>query len=72
VQVASFAADGVWNLVANAKTKLLAVGYRLGPVLAIEHDANRCTALVDTPIREALEEWVAYRVAARRRSSWFI
>ena len=52
------------DLVMNAKTKLLAVGYRLGPVLAIEHDANKCTALVDGAIREALEELVAYKVAA--------
>ena len=63
IEVAEVAAI-IEDLVMNAKTKLLAVGYRLGPALAIEHDANRCTALVDHAIREALEELVEYRVAA--------
>lgn len=35
------------GLIANAKSKLLALGHRLGPRVAIETDAGRCQILID-------------------------
>jgi len=52
------------ELVTNAKTRLLSMGSRLGPRLAVEHDAAQCTALIDAAVREALEELVSFQVAA--------
>jgi plasmid maintenance system antidote protein VapI len=42
------------SLIANAKSKLLALGHRLGPRVAIETDASRCQILIDDVVSEAL------------------
>lgn len=54
----------VESLVTNAKVRLLSIGSRIGPRLAVERDAARCTEMVDDAIRDALAELVDYQVAA--------
>ena len=43
----------------NARAKLLALGHKLAPQLAIETDAGRCKELVDDAVREALMDLAA-------------
>lgn len=52
--------DGVqktWNAIAmTIKTKLLSVGARLAPLVAVESDAALCKAILDRDMRSILEE----------------
>ena len=43
----------------NARAKLLALGHKLAPQLAIETDAGHCKELVDDAVREALADLAA-------------
>ena len=52
------------DLIANTKARLLSLGFRLAPRLAGETDAGRCTAMIDSAVREALEELSSIKVAA--------
>jgi len=49
------------GLIANAKSKLLALGHRLGPRVAIETDAGRCQILIDDVVSEALLDLTGYQ-----------
>lgn len=48
--------QGVGGLIAAAKTKLRAIGNKLGPLLAMETQAAVCEAMVDQAVDEALAE----------------
>lgn len=45
--------------VLNARSKLLALGHRLAPRLALEADVSRCQEIVDEAVRESLIELAA-------------
>lgn len=46
-----------WNAIAmTIKTKLLSVGARLAPLVAVESDAALCKAILDQDMRSILEE----------------
>ncbi len=47
------------SAILNARAKLLALGHRLAPRLAIESDAARCKEIVDEAVRESLTELAA-------------
>jgi hypothetical protein len=47
------------SAILNARAKLLALGHRLAPKLALENDVTRCQALVDEAVRESLAELAA-------------
>ena len=49
------------SLIANAKSKLLALGHRLGPRVAIETDVGRCQILIDDVVSEALLDLTGYQ-----------
>jgi hypothetical protein len=51
------------NMIANAKSKLLSLGHRLGPRVAIETDAAKCKDLIDGGVRDALADLVGYQAA---------
>jgi len=53
----------VEDLVLNARNKLLSLGFRLAPGLAIETDAARCRQMIDDAVVETLREISEYRVA---------
>ena len=51
----------IWgNLISPAKTKLMGMGAKLGPMVAVESDAAACKALIDGAVREALAEIAEY------------
>jgi len=51
----------VWGqLISPAKTKLMGIGAKLGPMVAVEGDAAACKALIDGAVREALSEMSEY------------
>ena len=50
------------GLIANAKSKLLALGHRVGPRVAIETDVGRCQILIDDVVSEALLDLTGYQV----------
>ena len=51
----------VENLIANAKSKLLGLGHRLAPRLAIESNVAVCKQVIDDAIAEALMDLVEYQ-----------
>lgn len=53
----------VYGMISNARNRLLGIGSKLGPALAMENDPLTCQSLVDEQIREALEELKQYRPA---------
>ena len=52
--------DALRGLILNAKSKLLALGHRLAPQVAIETDAARCKELIDEAVHEVLADLMAY------------
>ena len=46
-------------MITNAKSKLMALGHKLAPRLAIENDAAKCKEIVDEEVREILEDLAA-------------
>jgi len=52
----------VEGMVANAKAKLLALGHRIGPRVAIESDAGKCGQIIDDVVGEALLDLTGYEV----------
>lgn len=51
----------VWgNLISPAKTKLMGMGAKLAPMMAVESDAAACKVLIDAAVREALAEMAEY------------
>jgi hypothetical protein len=52
----------IWGgLITAAKTRLIGIGSKLGPILAIETDAAACQSLIDAAVREAMGEIAEYR-----------
>ena len=49
------------GLVTNTKSRLLSLGHRLAPALALEADPAKCQALVDDAIVEALADLSNYK-----------
>jgi hypothetical protein len=47
------------TMINNVKPKLLALGHKLAPRLALESDAAKCKEIVDAEIREILEDLAA-------------
>jgi len=53
----------VENLIANAKSKLLGLGHRLAPRVAIESNVAVCKRLIDDAVDEALTDLIGYEAA---------
>jgi hypothetical protein len=49
------------GLISNAKSKLLSLGHRLAPRVAIETDVSRCKDLIDNVVSEALLDLTGYQ-----------
>ena len=49
------------GLISNAKSKLLSLGHRLAPRVAIETDVSRCKDLIDDVVSEALLDLTGYQ-----------
>jgi hypothetical protein len=47
------------SMIYNVKSKLLALGHKLAPRLAVENDAARCKEMVDDEIRQILTDLAA-------------
>ena len=47
------------SMIYNVKSKLLALGHKLAPRLAVESDAARCKEVVDDEIRQILTDLAA-------------
>jgi hypothetical protein len=47
------------TMIYNAKSKLLALGHKLAPRLAVESDAAKCKEIVDDEIRQILADFAA-------------
>jgi hypothetical protein len=50
------------GLIANAKAKLIGLGHRVGPRVAIETDASRCQQMIDDVVSEALLDLTGYQL----------
>jgi hypothetical protein len=48
------------SMIYNAKSKLLALGHKLAPRLAVESDAAKCKEIVDDEIRQILADFAAF------------